>query len=151
MSFLATISTSIHAVYSSDSYNRPSPSKTCGRCSLTHNSSGHCPTSNTQCCKCGCSITSSLCATTAHHLYLPPEEETTNQLSDADQVPAIKEAEIRTKKGRKIHINIIIIKIIHNNSRKTHTTIIQPSIPQAKIQMKELFKGLGKYTGKIYL
>ena len=51
--FPAIVSASIDAVLFSDLYNCHSPSRTCGRCGLTHNSSGHCPASGAQCGKCG--------------------------------------------------------------------------------------------------
>ena len=50
----STVSTSINAVPSIVSYNRYSSLRTCGRCSLIHYSSGHCPDSDTQCGKCSC-------------------------------------------------------------------------------------------------
>ena len=41
------VSTSINAIHSKEDYGRHLPSRTCGRCDLTHNS--HCLASGTQC------------------------------------------------------------------------------------------------------
>ena len=79
-------------------------------------------------------ITSSAWSLPRHHLDLPPGKEKLDQGTDADHGSAIEEAEISTKKIRKIHINIII-KINHN-SCKTCPTSNQPSKPHARIQIK---------------
>ena len=53
VAFPATVSASIVAVYSSDSY-RISLYRTCGRCGLTHTIVGHFPAPSTQCGKTSC-------------------------------------------------------------------------------------------------
>ena len=78
VAFPATVSASIKFISSTDSYNQCSPSKTYGRCSLTHNSSGHCSASSTKYDTCGGLTTDS--AQPAHHLPLSPKEETTDQV-----------------------------------------------------------------------
>ena len=52
-SFSTTVFTFIDAVCSRENYSRHIPSRTCGRCGLTHNSSSHCLASSAQCDKCG--------------------------------------------------------------------------------------------------
>ena len=91
-------------------------------------------------------VTGSGFAALKHDLDIPSEDETTIQGTDANPTPTIEEIDISSKKVRSIHINIIIIKIIHNNFSKTHATSNQPSKPYARIKMQQLLKCLGKCT-----
>ena len=98
MSFPAKVSISIGAVNSKGNYNRHSPSRTCGRCGLKHNSSSHCPAPVTA----DVPTTGSTCTAPTPHQGLLPEEETTDQGTDAITGLTVAEEGTNTRKVSKL-------------------------------------------------
>ena len=115
-------------------HTRFSPFGTCG---LAHNNYEHCPASHTPCGKCGHSSHWQCMCSSENYVYLPPEEKTIDQGTDANPGTTRDETEIRSKKVTNTHIPILIIKISHNKNTKTYktnATTNQPSKPLAWIQ-----------------
>ena len=140
IAFPATVSVSSNAVHSNDSYNKYSLPRACGRCGLTHDSSGHCPASATQCGKFDHPNQWWHICHTRTPSRSPSRRGYNWSRARCQSCPCHGGGSNQYQKGKKNTYNSIPNSQNHNNWSKNHATSNLPSKPHTKIEKNLLLK-----------